>query len=182
MIENRKVQYTKKVVKDSFLSLLKDRPMEKITVTEICKLADINRGTFYQHYQDIYDLLNKIELDSYQQLTMLQKQGNQSLREILFSTVSWVYQEREVCRALLGENGDPDFLKKSLLLFKETSFDILMNKENNKRKEFEFIYSYFTSGYLGILQVWIENNFSDSPEEIVDYMEELSLHGLSSYV
>jgi AcrR family transcriptional regulator len=61
--ENRKVKYTKKVIKESLYRLLEEMPLQKITVKGLCELADINRGTFYTHYSDIYDLVEKLEND-----------------------------------------------------------------------------------------------------------------------
>jgi len=58
---DRRRRYTQSVIKEAFLALLRARPISKISVTEICKLADINRGTFYLHYLDPYDLLEKLE-------------------------------------------------------------------------------------------------------------------------
>ena len=54
--EDRRVRYTKLAIRESFLALLSEKPIEKISVTEICKRADINRGTFYSHYDDIYSV------------------------------------------------------------------------------------------------------------------------------
>ena len=56
-----RVRYTKMVIKDAFISLLKEKPLNKITVKEICGLAEINRATFYKHYCDPFDLLEKME-------------------------------------------------------------------------------------------------------------------------
>ena len=47
---NRRTLYTKKVIKESLIELLKTREIHQVTVTDICKKADINRGTFYTHY------------------------------------------------------------------------------------------------------------------------------------
>ena len=47
---DRRVKYTKKIIKDTFLNLLKEKEISKITVSEICKLSDINRATFYRYY------------------------------------------------------------------------------------------------------------------------------------
>jgi AcrR family transcriptional regulator len=58
---DRRVRYTKTALKQSLLELMRDRPIEKITVKDICEKADINRGTFYAHYTDPYDLLTQIE-------------------------------------------------------------------------------------------------------------------------
>ena len=58
---DRRVKYTKKVIKDTFLSLLEKKDISSISVKELCDIADVNRGTFYRYYEDIYDLLKKIE-------------------------------------------------------------------------------------------------------------------------
>ena len=58
--EDRRTKYTRQAIKDTFLALLEKKNFSKITVTEICKLAEINRGTFYLHYYDIDDVLDDI--------------------------------------------------------------------------------------------------------------------------
>ena len=56
-----RVRYTQKVLKDSLLQLLEKKPINKITVKEVCELAELNRATFYAHYTDCPDLLESIE-------------------------------------------------------------------------------------------------------------------------
>jgi AcrR family transcriptional regulator len=58
---DRRTQFTQSVIKEAFIQLLQKMPVEKISVTEICKIAEINRGTFYIHYQGPYDVLKQIE-------------------------------------------------------------------------------------------------------------------------
>ncbi len=57
---DRRTKYTRKVIRDALMELLKTKPYAKITVTEICRLAEINRGTFYIHYYDVDDVLDDI--------------------------------------------------------------------------------------------------------------------------
>ena len=59
-VTDRRTRYTRQTIKDSFLSLLKEKPFPKITVTELCRLSEINRGTFYLHYYDIDDVLDDL--------------------------------------------------------------------------------------------------------------------------
>ena len=59
--QDRRVRYTKMVLRDSLLELMQTAPINKITVKDICERADVNRGTFYLHYQDPYDLMHQIE-------------------------------------------------------------------------------------------------------------------------
>ena len=61
MEENRRVKITKTMIKDAFLELLEKHPIEKISVTDICKGADVNRSTFYAYYTDVTELLHEIE-------------------------------------------------------------------------------------------------------------------------
>ena len=60
--ENRKVKYTKMVIRESLFELLEIKKLKQITVKSLCELADINRGTFYSHYSDINDLVETLEL------------------------------------------------------------------------------------------------------------------------
>lgn len=57
---DRRTRYTRNVIKQSLLELLQEKSFEKITVTEICKTSDINRGTFYLHYYDTLDVLDDL--------------------------------------------------------------------------------------------------------------------------
>ncbi len=57
---DRRTRYTQQTIKDIFLEELKTKPYGKITVTQICKKAEMNRGTFYLHYYDIDDVLNDV--------------------------------------------------------------------------------------------------------------------------
>ena len=63
---DRRTKYTKMGLQNSLFELLKQKSIDKITVTDICHLADINRGTFYYYYTDVIDLLNQIENELYE--------------------------------------------------------------------------------------------------------------------
>ncbi len=58
--DDRRVKYTKMVLKESFIKLLEKKDISQITIKEICEDADINRATFYAHYNDQFDLMHKI--------------------------------------------------------------------------------------------------------------------------
>ena len=65
---DRRIRYTKMVIKQALFKLMKDNPINKITVTEICESAEINRGTFYTYYTDPYDLMAQIENELYSEI------------------------------------------------------------------------------------------------------------------
>ncbi len=63
---DRRVKRTKKLLRDSLFSLLQEKSINEITVTELTDVADINRATFYFYYTDIFDMLNQIQNEAYE--------------------------------------------------------------------------------------------------------------------
>ncbi len=61
-----RMEKTEKAIKNAFLELRSKHPLEKITVKELCRLAQINKSTFYAHYEDIYDLSEKLQMETVQ--------------------------------------------------------------------------------------------------------------------
>lgn len=59
-----RIQKTKKSIKNAFIELRAKKPLEKITVKELCELACINKSTFYSHYEDIYNLSEVMEQET----------------------------------------------------------------------------------------------------------------------
>lgn len=57
--EYRSAQRSRRLINDALAELIKEKPLDKITVTDVVKRADLNRGTFYAHYTDIQDVLNR---------------------------------------------------------------------------------------------------------------------------
>ena len=56
-----RIEKTERAIKQAFMELRREKPVEKIRVKELCDRACINKSTFYAHYQDIYALANAME-------------------------------------------------------------------------------------------------------------------------
>jgi len=65
---DRRTKYTRKVIKDTYVELISELPPHKITVTEVCRRADINRGTFYLHYEALPDVMKDLENEVFEEL------------------------------------------------------------------------------------------------------------------
>ncbi|MFC6181519.1 TetR/AcrR family transcriptional regulator [Lactiplantibacillus daowaiensis] len=108
-------------IKQAFIACLNRESFERLTVSELVKLAEINRGTFYQHYTDKYDLLAQYEdqishrlqsvFSRYFQATMTNQtnQATVAIYPVVTQTVQLLQSEAALLRALLGPNGDPRF-------------------------------------------------------------------------
>lgn len=77
--KDRRVKRTKKMIRDALSELMKNKTFEEISVTDITTKADINRGTFYLHYEDKYDLLEQSEEEIIQEINNIAKRSIHSM-------------------------------------------------------------------------------------------------------
>lgn len=61
---DKRIEKTKRAIKEAFIELRKTKPLEKISIKELCQMADINKSTFYSHYENIYELSDAIEYET----------------------------------------------------------------------------------------------------------------------
>lgn len=61
MKTDHRTRVTKMLIRRAFTELLREKPIQRISVKELCTRAGINRGTFYTHYTDLYDLQKQME-------------------------------------------------------------------------------------------------------------------------
>ena len=97
-----RVRYTQHALKQALLTLLKEKSVNKITVKEVCELAELNRATFYSHYSDCFALLEAIEnelLEAFaQSLTLIKSFDVAALIEAIYDMIG---KNEEACRVLI---------------------------------------------------------------------------------
>ena len=71
--EDRRVRKTKAALRKALTDFLREKPIQEIRVREIADKIDINRGTFYQYYRDVYDMLAQLEAELFEQFNVIFK-------------------------------------------------------------------------------------------------------------
>lgn len=171
-----RVRYTRMVIEDSFLKLLQEKPVSKITVTEICQQAHINRGTFYKHYPDVPGLLEAMEGDLFQHIREAFGNDIQDTEQFLVKMLNYTLSEKDKFWALGGDNGDPNLMTKTFRLCYEWSYPLMLrNLPNITESQRHMLLHYITQGCGGILTGWIRDGMQESIEEIAAYMLKLSV-------
>lgn len=110
------VPTARETIKESFWRLYRDRPFEKISVKEVCEGVNINKTTFYYHFQDLRAVLDEIEEDSLplEAPQMIAALVRPVAKEEVVSTFIGNMGERfERYCILLSSKGDPDFAKQA---------------------------------------------------------------------
>jgi AcrR family transcriptional regulator len=162
--QDRKSRYTRMVLRDSLIELMKEKPITKITIKEICETADINRTTFYTHYKDQYDLLQKIEEETLAWFEDLlnkydYRQSKNEIAEMVNVILNHVADNSKSIQVLLGENGNIDFQKKMFRHFIQKELVVKFFSEKIKdEKSIEYYLIYIMNGIFGLLQYWLKDN------------------------
>lgn len=183
---NRKVKYTKMVLKDSLIKLLKEKPLSRITVTEICEKADINRATFYAHYRDPYDLLKQIEQELVDDINRYL--ANYSFREVNPESIQlmekifdYIKENSELCSVLMGEYGDREFQKEVLKIVQRQCIQEWTSNKSVNKDVAEYLYSYATNGSVGVVIKWLQNNMDKSTHDMAQMIIQMTEQGLSAF-
>lgn len=160
---DRRTLYTRQVIMDAYIQLLKEKPVEKIRVAEICKIAEINRSTFYLHFSDILDVKQAIEQELYEKFKTFvksqrkkgknrQKLSDAYLQEIFsddtYVTIMSVYQKNSPINSPLATLGR-DFYMDEL--------DACLASDNHlKDWQKELLYDFILGGIASVQLRWME--------------------------
>ena len=179
-----RVRRTKKLLRKGVAELGKTKSVNKITVKELTDLVEINRGTFYLHYKDVYDLVDSIEdelCEEFDQkvLTVTPDDILHRPVDVLETFFDYFKTHRDIINVLMGENGDAKFVYrfgelmnvKILELFKQIFPNMSMER-------YDFAYNYGKFGYVGILHCWATQYPHLSSREIAEKTLSLNLGGL----
>ena len=171
-----RVRYTQMVIKNSFIKLLEQKPLNKVTVKEICVLSEINRATFYKYYCDAYDLLEKLETEFLDELqSNVQESVQKGFKDTFTLIMVSIKADAKIYQTLFSENGDPHFPGRILdLCYKQY---ILANSDKQLLKlsplEQTWLYYFTAQGCSGILNQWIKNGMIEPINDVADFADKL---------
>lgn len=169
---------TKQLIQQSFLKLLEQKPFDNITVGDISKAASINRGTFYLHYLDKYDLLEKIEEQLFEEIgnhiDKLQENysGSHTFEKdqehLASSLFSAILQQAPILKIFLSHHGRAGFHYRFRDAFaQKVRFNIEQNEVFNELSfSVDYLLSFITSAFLGLIEQWVQNGLDKTPEEM----------------
>lgn len=180
---DRRVRKTKKAMAGALAHLLSEKPLKSITVREISELADINRGTFYLHYKDVYDMVEQIQNDIYDKFNEIvdnyvPKENAEELFPMLVEFFNLLSENADLAKCMIDKNGDVVFVNKLKNTIKEKCFYNIRKTLNiNNDDEFDYFYQYIVSGCIGICSAWLTNNMKETPAQMAALVEKLILKG-----
>ena len=164
--------------------LLKEKPASKVTVKELCELADINRGTFYYHYTDIFDMIKNIEEDFFNDFYKLIEPMKDTMKpdgdpHFMLTNIFYFFDENaEWSQIMLGHHGDMAFIQRLKKLVDEKCSDTWKEVGLNLTTEdFELFNSFIINGYIGLIETWLKTGRKQSPKEMANFASRIMGQG-----
>lgn len=184
--EDRRVRRTRTRLREAFTALLREKPVEEITVRELTDLADVNRGTFYGHYRDIYDLLEQMEGEALEEFSALMDRYSSSdlrigLRAILTDVFRFVEKHGGLCAALLSRRDDLFFQQIGALIDRKCLEEWQELYCFSGEEQRGYCMDFLVAGAVELVRGWVTRGFAETPEDMAALTERLILRGMSTF-
>lgn len=186
---DRRKRKTRKSIFDACVSLTKEMNFQQITVNEIVKMADINRGTFYLHFEDKFDMMNSFENEMIEKIedvlvkNLPSEQTNQQFIESRYTTIIEILQcytdNKELLQLLLKSSNNTSFQLKLREKLKIVMAEQILPKYSN----FEFnipidlFVILFTSASLSLAEYAYQSETPINSEELANFLINIMMQG-----
>lgn len=185
--EDRRTRKTKKALKIAFFELIAHKPINQITVSELTTVADINRKTFYNHYQDVDQVLQAIEVDYADLLVSLLQASTTSL-DIknpypFFYQLTLEIQANAELYQLLMKNGEHARLSKIIKAklkahLQQTNYYSL----NLDQKNADLLLDFLLAGAMSTYEQWFTNNYDLAAQVLAKKIAQLVAGAIQSFI
>ena len=166
---DRRIRKTLTTLKSSLLVLLSKKKLAEVTVSELCETADINRTTFYAHYQTVRDLYEEIEKDELEELKkIMEPDSSHTYNDLYAAIVEHIYNNQLLYKTLFSTKSD--FFFNSIMKELKSTFENIWKyeiKSDNLPDNFKYLEIYHLNGIIAVIQDWILEGFITPREKLV---------------
>ena len=177
---------TKKELKDNLIALLSTgRIIESISVKELADLADISRSTFYLHYSDIYDLLDDIENDFFDEFRSVfdgfhPEELTESPLPRIDGMLAFAAKNSRLVLSLADNQIDMSFSRKIKNIAHGICFDSWSQLYPvSDRTKYEYFFPFIFSGCIDLILTWLRGGIKESRQYMSDLLETFIMDGAS---
>lgn len=184
--QDRRVRKTKAQLRAGLAKSMREKSIKEITVKELVEEVDINRSTFYLHYTDIYHMLETIENELQDEiLKLIEEHPVSPFNEDSFPFVEDIFmilwENKDICSALLGPNGDMSFLSRMENLISRHSLQVLKTTFPENMDSLKYSYSFCLTGCVGVIKTWLDSDTGESPQHMAELTFRLIMNALKDF-
>lgn len=186
---DRRITRTKQAIRAALVSIISEKGFEALTISDIVERANINRGTFYLHYKDKFDLLENTETEVLQEIQSIFLKANsfsnidgnsiEYLQRLVVMVLEYVKDHADLMRVFLGIQGNYSFTTRIRNLAEQNlKLGVLTGlHEENFSVPREYLLTYVLHANLGLLQAWFVSGCKETPQEMAAILLRLSFDG-----
>jgi len=169
---NQKYKQTHREIMDTLLKLLEEKNINRVTVSEICRSVGINRSTFYEHFLDVYDVLEKIADEIGNEAHKLAPKKRPS-RSDFTALCGHIKNHKEFYR-LYFKQGLPSSIQSKFFLSSPPpkSDEVKKLRRIADEIQLEYHYSFFRAGIDAIIKKWLDRDCLETPEELFEILRQ----------
>jgi len=177
--EDRRIRRTRKLLRQGLAELMNEKDFKDITVKEITDRVDLNRGTFYLHYRDTYDLLEKVENELIETFESLIEnyhptEENASAFVIIDQVYDYITENLDICKILFFNDSSTHYENKLLSIISSKGFEINSRLFTGKDLKLAEYTSYFMAcGMLGLVKKWLSEDMPIPKDNMVSMMDRI---------
>lgn len=182
---DRRVRRTKARLRQAMTQLMLEKDLSSITVRELTDLADVNRGTFYAHYKDIYDMIDQVENEIFSELEDLldlhtSEIVQRDIAAVLQEVFRFVGRNQNLCRVFLTrQSADRFFQRLNQLIYRKCLDEWKELYHTADREAPRYVLEFVVSGTVGLIRAWATNGFPEPPEDVAELANRLILYGVT---
>lgn len=172
LTESRRTRYTRQAMSDALIDMLHDHALTEISVTALCARADVNRSTFYAHYDSVEELLRDIEDDTMAWVTgmldrITARPDPADIERDILRICRYIADNRSHLQILMSQKAGVDFPERLLgLIYGRRAVAARMGTDADDPAELNRRMHFVVSGSIGLIRHWMDTDLHDSPEAI----------------
>ncbi len=177
--QNRSVRNTKRRLRESLLKLVMRKSLGSVTVKELTDDADVNRSTFYFHYQDVKAMVKEMEEAFFKDFTSALDAIDRKSHDSITILTGCLESHMDLCKIVLGENGDIEFLEQMKRIIEDKCSRIWKAAvPEMSDREREILDSFLIGGTMTALQNWVRSENRQSSEELAAVLNRFIFDGI----
>lgn len=176
---------TKKAIIRAFFDLLQEKTISKITISELAKLADIDRKTFYLHYKSIHELYEELGsmFVSLIKDAIIEYSTNNNSPYSLFASINDIIKEKEALFRCIAKNNDfADAMLNIKDILCEELISLYGNKNTPASERFKLTAEFIASGTVSMYIRWLRGDADISMDELALLASEMVTNGASGLI
>ncbi len=185
---DRRILKTKKAIKSAFIDLLAQKNVNDITITDIAKLADVNRKTFYNNYSGIHEIINEIEDELFERFkTAIKGLDTKSELEgpynVLIRLTKLLDEDFDYFKKVMNSDLKTNLSEKIISYLKDKLKDVLKRQRCDYTEyENNVVVEYSISGMFQVYNKWLYNGRREPVEKLAMIISNLFFDGVRKHL